>query len=235
MEGFGYTVASLPCSEHSHSHLPGQPSSGSGHLRPSGRSGWEITPRRARGTLAPAFRPSGLPAFRAAVSLYTTGTTGSGGSESHPFLQRRACAASTANAVSCRRPKSRAPGGVRWLGGSSAARGLLTASMGVVEGRSHPGQQLVVRVRTPRRPQRACWGGGVRGPPQRWLAKGSAAAGKTRRAEGAMGVRSIATDFVDNAQELPEQRRCHHRGPLRALCARENRGSKTSHSYKHRL
>ena len=81
----------------------------------------------------------------------------------------------------------------------------------------------------------ACWGGGVGGPLRRWLAKGSAAAGKTRRAEGAMGVRSIATDFVDNAQELPEQRRCHHRGPLRALCARENRGSKTSHSCKHRL
>ena len=107
--------------------------------------------------------PSGLPAFRAAVSLYTTSTTGSGGSESHPFLQRRACAASTANAVSCRRPKSRAPGGVRWLGGSSAAMGLLTASVGVVEGRSHPGQRLVVRVRTPRRPRQACWGGGVGG------------------------------------------------------------------------
>ena len=60
MEGFGYTVASLPCSEHSHSHLPGQPSSGSGHLRPSGRSGRETTPRRARGPLAPAFRPSEL-------------------------------------------------------------------------------------------------------------------------------------------------------------------------------
>ena len=60
MEGFGYTVASLPCSEHTHSHLPGQPSSGSGHLRPSGRSGRETTPRRARGPLAPAFRPSEL-------------------------------------------------------------------------------------------------------------------------------------------------------------------------------
>jgi len=124
---------------------------------------------------------------------------------------------------------------VRWLGGSSAARGLLTASMGVVEGRSHPGQRLVVRVRTPRRPRQACWGGGVGGPLRRWLAKGSAAADKTRPAGGAIRVRFIATDFVDNAQELPEQRRCHHRGPLRALVARENQGSKTSHSYKHRL
>ena len=60
IEGFGYTVASLPCSEHTHSHLAGQPSSGSGHLRPSGRSGRETTARRARGPLAPAFRPSEL-------------------------------------------------------------------------------------------------------------------------------------------------------------------------------
>lgn len=105
----------------------------------------------------------------------------------------------------------------RQLGGSSAAKGLLTASMGVVEGRSHPGQRLVVRVRTPRRPRQACWGGGVGGPLRRWLAKGSAAADKTRPAGGAIRVRFIATDFVDNAQELPEQRRCHHRGPLRAL------------------
>ena len=51
---------------------------------------------------------------------------------------------------------------------------------------------------------------------RRWLAKGSAAADKTRPAGGAIRVRFIATDFVDNAQELPEQRRCHHRGPLRA-------------------
>ena len=181
-----------------------------------------------------------LPAFRAAVSVSTTSTTGNGGSESHPFLQRRACAAGQHSQrrelQTAQKPRARWRAVVgRQLGGSSAAKGLLTASMGVVEGRSHPGQRLVVRVRTPRRPQRACWGGGVRGPPQRWLAKGSAAAGKTRRAEGAMGVRSIATDFVDNAQELPEQRRCHHRGPLRALCARENQGSKTSRSYKHRL
>ena len=105
----------------------------------------------------------------------------------------------------------------RQLGGSSAAKGLLTASMGVVEGRSHPGQRLVVRVRTPRRPRQACWGGGVGGPLRRWLAKGSAAADKTRPAGGAIRVRFIATVIVDNAQELPEQRRCHHRGPLRAL------------------
>ena len=59
----------------------------SGHLAdPAGRS--PHAGRAARWRL-----PSGLPAFRAAVSLYTTGTTGSGGSESHPFLQRRACAA----------------------------------------------------------------------------------------------------------------------------------------------
>ena len=89
--------------------------------------------------------------------------------------------------------------------------------MGVVEGRSHPGQRLVVRVRTPRRPRQACWGGGVGGPLRRWLAKGSAAADKTRPAGGAIRVRFIATVIVDNAQELPEQRRCHHRGPLRAL------------------
>ena len=107
--------------------------------------------------------------------------------------------------------------GRQWLGGSSAARGLLTTSMGVVEGRSHPGQRLVVRVRTPRRPRQACWGGGVGGPLRRWLAKGSAAADKTRPAGGAIRVRFIATVIVDNAQELPEQRRCHHRGPLRAL------------------
>ena len=60
----------------------------------------------------------------------------------------------------------------------------------------------------------ACWGGGVGGPLRRWLAKGSAAADKTRPAGGAIRVRFIATDFVDNAQELPEQRRCHHRSPL---------------------
>ena len=107
----------------------------------------------------PAFRPSELrsvctrPARRAAG--VARATLSSSGAPAQP--------ASTANAVSCRRPKSRAPGGVRWLGGSSAARGLLTTSMGVVEGRSHPGQRLVVRVRTPRRPRRACWGGGVRG------------------------------------------------------------------------
>ena len=83
--------------------------------------------------------------------------------------------------------------------------------------------------------RRRAGGGGVRGPLRRWLAKGSAAADKTRPAGGAIRVRFIATDFVDNAQELPEQRRCHHRGPLRALVARENQGSKTSHSCKHRL
>ena len=81
----------------------------------------------------------------------------------------------------------------------------------------------------------AGWDDVVGGPLRRWLAKGSAAADKTRPGEGAIRVRFIATDFVDNAQELPEQRRCHHRGPLRALAARENQGSKTSHSYKHRL
>ncbi len=59
---------------------------------------------------------------------------------------------------------------------------------------------------------RPCWGGGVGGPLRRWLAKGSAAADKTRPAGGAIRVRFIATVIVDNAQELPEQRRCHHRG-----------------------
>ena len=232
MEGFGYTVASLPCSEHTHSHLPGQPSSGSGHLRPSGRSGRETTPRRARGPLAPAFRPSELRSVCPRPARRATGVARAALSSSSALRsQHRRRELQTA-------PKSRA----RWravvgrqLGGSSAAKGLLTTSMGVVEGRSHPGQRLVVRVRTPRRPRQACWGGGVGGPLRRWLAKGSAAADKTRPAGGAIRVRFIATDFVGNAQELPEQRRCHHRGPLRALCARANQGSKTSHSYKHRL
>jgi hypothetical protein len=62
-----------------------------------------------------------------------------------------------------------------------------------------------------------CGVGGSGGPLQRWLAKGPAAAGKTRPDERAICVRCIATDFVDDAQELPEQRRCHHRGPLRTL------------------
>ena len=112
MEGFGYTVASLPCSEHTHSHLPGQPSSPSPAI-------WQIRPGDDPRQGA---WPAGacLPAFRAAISVSTTSTTGNGGSEGHPFLQRRSCAAST-DAVSCRRRPKAAPGGVRWLGGSSAA------------------------------------------------------------------------------------------------------------------
>ena len=202
----------------------------SGHLAdPAGRS--PHAGRAARWRLS-----SGLPAFRAAVSLYTTGTTGSGGSESHPFLQRRACAAGQHSQrrelQTAQKPRARWRAVVgRQLGGKGVAyrihgggRRPISSGAAASCARAHP---------APASAGMPGWGSG--GPPQRWLAKGSAAAGKTRRAEGAMGVRSIATDFVDNAQELPEQRRCHHRGPLRALCARENRGSKTSHSYKHRL
>ena len=120
MEGFGYTVASLPCSEHTHSHLAGQPSSGSGHLRPSGRSGRETTPRRARGPLAPAFRPSELRSVCPRPARRATGvaraTLSSSGAPAQP-------AAST-DAVSCRRPPKAARqvacGGwaaTRWQGG----------------------------------------------------------------------------------------------------------------------
>ena len=136
-----------------------------------------------------------LPAFRAAVRVSTTSTTGNGGSESHPFLQRRACAAGQHSQrrelQTAQKPRARWRAVVgRQLGGKGVAyrihgggRRPISSGAAASCARAHPAPASAGRAGVGGSGGR--WGG--------WLANGLAVGDETRLGEGALSVRSMTT------------------------------------------